>query len=397
MYDKFGHADESQIENDMGPMFGQDVFKDLFGGSAYSFFDPFSGRRQAGGTNGANNPFRRPPRNKDLRYNLEVTLEDLYTGSTKHVAIQQPNPLQPHYPLRKELEVNLTPGMMSGNSVRISGVVDSIPNCAPADVVFLLSERRHPVFTRRGCDLAMEIKISLSESVGGFRREVRCLDGKIVVIGPPRGDVLERRTGIKEVTNATDTSDGTDNLNSNATETIYETETIQLPSTIVQTGDVHVLKGKGMPKQSTSGTRQYGDLYIQYVVEMPGGHASKTNANLSAEERVDLARLLHKLEGKNDSCLESDNSIQVQYLEPASASDFGKSPLPESSHDDHLQHDDDEFQTNDVNDFFQRAFSGRSSFGNFGTGGFHYFSSGRGSGFGHGRRREESEVECNQM
>ena len=102
MYDKFGHADENELYNMGGTgMFGQDVFKDFFGGSAF-FTDPFS-RRQTG--QGGNNPFRRPPRNKDLRYNLEVTLEDLYKGTTKRVAIQQPNPLQPHFPLRKELEV----------------------------------------------------------------------------------------------------------------------------------------------------------------------------------------------------------------------------------------------------------------------------------------------------
>lgn len=373
--------------------FGQgansDVFKDFFGSSAF-FGDPFFGRRaSADHTNG--NPFRRPPRNKDLRYNLEVTLEDLYSGSTKHVAIQQPNALQPHFPLRKELEVTLTPGMMSGNSVRISGVVDSIPNCAPADVVFLLSERRHPVFTRRGCDLAMEIKISLGESVGGFTREVRCLDGKVVTIGPPKGEVLEKRVGIKKETNATVAVNETDTLDANATDAIYETETIQLPSTIIQTGDVHVLKGKGMPKLSTGGTQQYGDLYIQYVVEMPGGQTSNQKNNLSAEERVELARLLHRLEGKNSPRIESDNSTEVQYLELASASDFGKSPLPETPHDEHLHHheDDDGFHNNDINDFFQRAFAGRSSFGNFGNGGFHYFSSGRGS--------EDHKVECNQM
>ena len=103
MYDKFGHADENEMYNmgGMGTMFGQDVFKDFFGGSAF-FTESFS-RRQTG--QGGSNPFRRPPRNKDLRYNLEVTLEDLYKGTTKHVAIQQPNPLQPHLPLRKELEV----------------------------------------------------------------------------------------------------------------------------------------------------------------------------------------------------------------------------------------------------------------------------------------------------
>ncbi|KAL7510702.1 hypothetical protein ACHAXN_007581 [Cyclotella atomus] len=390
LYDKFGHADESMIDDSsaMGQMFGQDVFRDFFGSSSV-FGDPFFGRSASaagGGSAAGSNPFRRPPRNKDLRYNLEVTLEDLYTGTPKHVAIQQPNPLQPHFPLRKELEVNLTPGMMSGNSVRISGVVDSIPNCAPADVVFLLSERRHPVFTRRGSDLAMEVRISLGESLCGFRREVRCLDGNIVVIGPPKGEVLETRLEMEDASNGTAITDSSENENFIGNPTTYSTKKIQLSSTIIQTGDVHVLKGKGMPKQSTSSSKQYGDLYIQYVVEMPGSQNSKPSNVLSSGERVELARLLHKLEGKSDPCLEFNNSTEVEFLELASASDFGKSPPSDGSHDDYLQHeheDEHEFHTNDINDFFQRAFGGRSAtFGNFGNGGFHY---------------HDHEVECSQM
>lgn len=393
MYDRFGTSDEQEVHGMTGGMgmFGQDVFRDFFGGSAF-FGDPFSTRRtpssSSGGSSG--NPFRRPPRNRDLRYNLEVTLEDLYKGTTKHVAIQQPNPLQPHFPLRKELEVKLTRGMMSGNSVKISGVVDSIPNCAPADVVFLLSERRHPVYTRRGCDLAMEIKISLAESVGGFKRSIQCLDGNVVVISPPRGEIYERE---KKDANATMPILGEINSTQNTT-AINDTEVIHIPLTIIQTGDVHVFRGKGMPKRgSTHSSPQHGDLYIQYVVEMLGGQSSKQMNKLSAEERIELARLLHKLEGKDYTfpCTESDN--QVQYLEPASASNFGKSHPAENAHGDHL-HQDEQYQPNDINDFFQRAFTGRTSFGRFDGGeAFQYFSSGR----GFGNNDEDHRVECNQM
>jgi hypothetical protein len=158
---------------------------------------------------------------------------------------------------------------------------------------------------------------------------------------------------------------------------------------------VHVLKGKGMPKQCTSGSVQYGDLYIQYVVEMPGSKNSKLSNTLTSEERVELARLLHKLEGKSDPCLEFNNSSGVEFLELASASDFGKNSPSDGSHDDYLPNDHENehgFHTNDINDFFQRAFSGRSqSFGNFGSGGFHYFSS-RGGEQDHGHN-----VECSQM
>ena len=40
---------------------------------------------------------------------------------------------------------------------------------------------------------------------------------------------------------------------------------------IVRSGDVHVLKGEGMPKLARGNSRGggYGDLYVQYKVEMP--------------------------------------------------------------------------------------------------------------------------------
>lgn len=488
LYDRFGEGgvdlngvDESGRSGGGGSFFGHDVFREFFAGGgssgASAFFgtDPFLGRRSSSSSSHRHsstssstqgNPFRRPPRNRDLRYNLEVTLEDLYNGTTKHVAIQQPNPLQPHFPLRKEVEVTLSRGMDSGQSVRIAGVVDSIPNCAPADVVFLVSQRRHGVFTRRGYDLAMEVKISLGEALGGWRRRVKCLDGREIVIGPPRGVLVERELVevdesaivVEEVAVGGDASSGVNatlafveggDINATATNTtqtvtpsphqqlpLKSKEYIQLPSTVIQTGDVHVLKGRGMPKrQRTSGDgssveQQYGDLYIQYIVETPGSVSKLKTENLNDEERIELARLLCKLEGKDDPTVvvgedgmptdvsgdNSNSGEEVNYLAVASGSDFGTSHTADDhdtvDHDEHLRHDEDEEHeahfppgfrgSEDLSDFFQRAFAGRShsSFGGGGSG-FHYFSSGGGRGFGYdqgaGGNDDDHKVECNQM
>ena len=420
LYDRFG---KQGVENGgaggMGSgangnsFFGNDVFRDFFGFSSSantSGADPFSGRYRS--ESSSTNPFRRPPRNRDLRYQLEVTLEDLYSGTTKLVAIQQPNPLRPQFPIRKEVEVTLCPGMSSGESVRLAGVVDSIPDAAPADVVFLLSQRLHPVFTRRGYDLAMECKISLGEALVGFRRKILHLDGREIVIASPRAREDEKQVANQNNHNATASKDGAEE---------ETTEAIQLPPVVVKTGDVHVLKGEGMPKKRSG---DHGDLYIQYIVEMPGSTSKLQSSNLNAEERVELARLLRKLEGKgeadagNGDC--NNDNAPVHFLALSSASDFGSSV----SHDDHghdgnLRHDDDMeshaphgFRNSEgVGDFFQKAFSGRSHgfgggpFGSGSGGSFHYFSSspGGGGGFGpspffNGQQAEEDhKMECNQM
>mmetsp|Transcript_23581 Transcript_23581/g.44824 ORF Transcript_23581/g.44824 Transcript_23581/m.44824 type:complete len:440 (+) Transcript_23581:507-1826(+) len=425
-----------------------------FGGSSFFGNDAF---REFFGANPQNNPFARrtsgqqqqqQPRNRDLRYQLEVTLEELYNGATKHVAIQQPNPLRSHFPLRKEVEVALTPGMSNGQTVRLSGVVDSMPDAAPADVVFLVRERRHGTYTRRGCDLAMEVKISFGESIVGFRRGVERLDGRTIAVESPTVRRVVRReeiadapalpVGEEEVVALSANSDGNGNganSTSNASEDetpspperITKTTTLayHLPPSIIQTGDVHVLKGHGMPKRG--GHNEYGDLYLQYVVETPASSSSSSSStsskanveNLSPEERVELARLLSKLEGAEDPTRNvvraaSSNAVDdvgakeeeaVHDLEMASASDFGSSVDSQADHDD----DDDARRrmphgfgsTEDVGDFFQRAFGGRSQ--GFGGGnGFHYFSSGGGNGGGYGyhgggREEEDHKVECNQM
>ncbi|KAL7493798.1 hypothetical protein ACHAWT_002665 [Skeletonema menzelii] len=338
------------------------------------------------------------PRNRDLKYQLEVTLEDLYNGTTKHIAIQQPNPLRPHFPLRKEVEVTITRGMHSGQSVRLAGVVDSIPDAAPADVVFLMKERRHPVYTRRGSDLAMEVRLTLAEAIVGFKKKIVGLDGREIVIAK-----------------------------------------------IIQTGDVHVLKGKGMPIRGVGG-HDYGDLYVQYIVELPGGSSSSLQSsqaksqlntnNLTPHERVELARLLSKLEGKEDPTTDvikvweegESNNVNtdangesvVHRLSISSASEFGRSSFGhnDASHDDHLHEDDEEEEHHrGMHNFFHRAFhggSGRShsssgfggpfGFGGASTspgGGFRYYSSstmgGNRGGPVYGDEDGHNDVQCQQM
>ncbi|KAL7539022.1 hypothetical protein ACHAXR_008971 [Thalassiosira sp. AJA248-18] len=543
VYDRFGKegleggVDSSNTNMRGGPFgmgggtsfFGNDVFRDFFGAASSQQ------QQQQQQQQSNHNPFFRraptTPRNRDLRYQLEVTLEELYNGTTKHVAIQQPNPLRPHFPYRKEVEVQLTPGLVSGQSVRLSGVVDSIHDAAPADVIFLIRERRHPVYTRRGNDLAMEVTISFGESIVGFQRKIQGLDGREIVIRSPfvrrvvrkeelvdvpalpteddewvgggDGDdascdasVIANQATVLDNNSTANNATAIDVANNNnitdedamkttstprpttatptpaaaaAVEQITKTTTLSyhLPPSIIQTGDVHVLKGHGMPKKKHGPTShhhhhhdhdQYGDLYVQYIVEMPGQTSSSTSSsskvvnakNLSPEERVELARLLNKLEGGGSEADPTLNVIHssggssddggtagskgkesIHHLAMASASDFGRSTESDDHdlHDEHLRHDEDNHQgshnmphhgfraTEDVSEFFQRAFnggSGRSS-GGFGGpfglggggggGGFHYFSSsgsgaGGGAGFGyngHHGEEEDHKVECNQM
>ena len=467
IYDRFGMDglnDDAMDGNGGGGGGFNDVFREFFGGgmSGMGFGNQFHpGGRSS--TSSSSSSFG--PRNRDLRYQLEVSLEDLYKGTTKNIAIQQPNPLRPHFPLRKEVEVTLTRGMHSGQSVRLSGVVDSIPDAAPADVVFLIKQRRHPVYTRRGSDLAMEVHITLAEAIVGFKRKIACLDGNEIVIGSPfevmnvlteelvdaprlpdlvDNDQDDEKEGSDTSTNATSPENST-SMKEFPVQQIVKTTTTSyhLPSKIIQSGDVHVLKGKGMPIRGVGG-HDYGDLYVQYIVDLPGGASSSSSSslgssnsqlntnNLSPQERVELAKLLSKLEGKEDPTADVikvweegekkddvdaiEEKSPIHRLSVSSASQFGQSPTSniDDDNEEHLHNDDDdEGHHGGMNGFFHRAFHGNggrshaSGFGGpfgFGTstsgGGFRYYSSTSGGSRGgpvYGDDDGHNDVQCQQM
>ena len=482
VYDKFGQKglDEGlDVHSDgvrgfgmgMGNgNFGTDVFRDFFSGTGIDPFN-FAGRRHQ------QQQQQSSRRNRDLRYQLEVTLEELYNGTTKHVLIQQPNGSSYYQHHRKEVEVTLPKGMSNGQSVRLSGVVDSIKDAPPADVIFIIRERRHPIFTRRGNDLAIEVSITYAESIVGYKRTLKCLNGKeIVICNPVVAEVVkvdelidapslpklqkEGEEFVATIVNDDDSvvisnnsTNSTAVISNNATAatantTIEQVETppeqitkttttsYKLPPSIIQTGDVHVLKGYGMPIKGYQGhdSDEYGNLYIQYRVESPLSSTSSSSttktSNLSPQERVDLARLLNKLEGNTDDIakdivVSSDETItqdkddqkSVHHLVISSVSEFGRttdSSVNNHGDDEHLRHDEDYDvnmphgfrSTEDVSDFVHRAFAGRT--GPFGgtSFGFSTFTSssgggggGGGGGYGYNGHGEEEDhkVECNQM
>jgi DnaJ-class molecular chaperone len=201
-------------------------------------------------------------RNASLRYQLQVTLEDLYHGTTQIVMVTPPPSFrhqQHHQSSRrkqKKVDVHIPKGSVSGQSIVLSGEVDFNDDITPGDLIFVLSQAAHHTYTRKGHDLAMELTIDLEEAICGMQRPILHLNGEDLLVESAR--------------------------------------TAQGHPMVIQTGDVHVLKGWGMPKRNQSG--EFGDLYIQYRVEMPKANQGDM---LSGQELKDLSRLLKKIQGKN--------------------------------------------------------------------------------------------------
>merc|ERR1740129_2149593 len=225
----------------MNPM---DIFDMFFGGGGG---DPF-GRGGFGRQRG-------PRRTKNLVHQLSVSLEDMYNGTVRKLALQKnvicdgcegiggkpgavqkcpncrgtgmqvriqqlgPGMMQQIQSMcgechgegervdpklrckkcngrkvnreRKILEVSVDKGMEDGQKVTFSGEGDQEPGLEPGDIIIVLDEKAHPVFKRNGQDLIMKMEISLTEALTGLKKTIKTLDERTLVIQTVRGEVVK--------------------------------------------------------------------------------------------------------------------------------------------------------------------------------------------------------------
>lgn len=125
---------------------------------------------------------------------------------------------------RKILEVHVDPGMVDGQKIVFSGEGDQEPDYEPGDIVILLEEKEHHIFKRSRNDLIIRMQLELVEALCGFQKVIRTLDGRDLVI------------------------------------TSY-------PGSVIRHGDLKCILNEGMPTYKDPFTR--GRLIIQFVVNFP--------------------------------------------------------------------------------------------------------------------------------
>ncbi len=280
-YDRFGHAGlggaaGGQPGADFGDLgnFG-DLFNDLFG-------DVFGGRgRQGGGRRG------RGQRGADLRYNLQIDLDDVLNGCEPSLKIPKmkrcetcsgSGAAEGSKPARcgrcegtgqlffqqgffrvnrpcdvcsgageviqnpcggcrgtgrvegqQTLQVRVPPGVEDGARLRVAGEGEAgIAGGEAGDLYVVMVLRQHPLFEREGTDLQIEVPIPFVQAALGAEVEVPTLDGKVK---------------------------------------------LQIPEG-TQSGRVLRLRGKGLPPlqqrmDPAQLARMRGDLYVRVFVEVP--------------------------------------------------------------------------------------------------------------------------------
>lgn len=104
-----------------------------------------------------------------IQYDLLVSLEEIYKGGIKKYKINK-NIFMGNGQVMKEekiLNIEIKPGWKAGTKITFPKEGDKRPNIIPADIIFVLRDQPHKLFTRVDNDIEYTASISLKESICG--------------------------------------------------------------------------------------------------------------------------------------------------------------------------------------------------------------------------------------
>jgi DnaJ-class molecular chaperone len=162
-------------------------FEDL-GDASDLFADLFGRAGRAGGT------FTMP--GPDAHYRLEIDFLEAASGAKRRITL----------PDGQTLDLTIPEGVADGVVLRLKGKGGpGIGGGAPGDALVEIAVRAHPLFTRQGDDVLIELPIGLDEAVLGAKVEVPTVTGRVAVKIPKgassgqtlrlRGKGVRRSTG----------------------------------------------------------------------------------------------------------------------------------------------------------------------------------------------------------
>ncbi|XP_017266141.1 dnaJ homolog subfamily A member 1 [Kryptolebias marmoratus] len=92
---------------------------------------------------------------------------------------------------KKILEVHVDKGMKDGQKIVFHGEGDQEPGLEPGDIIIVLDQQEHPFFTRRGQDLLMSMELQLVEALCGFKKPVQTLDNRTLLVTSHPGELIK--------------------------------------------------------------------------------------------------------------------------------------------------------------------------------------------------------------
>lgn len=133
--------------------------------------------------NDSDDDFEEAKKDDTVFVDLNVSLEELYHGVTKKMKISR----KVHAGNRTKSEteiltVDVKPGWKEGTKITFNNKGDVNPGTEPADMVFVIKQKPHDVWTRDGADLVIHLDTTSNEIVNGFERTIMDICGEKVVI-----------------------------------------------------------------------------------------------------------------------------------------------------------------------------------------------------------------------
>ncbi|XP_062306023.1 dnaJ homolog subfamily B member 1a [Osmerus eperlanus] len=172
----FPHNGDNDMDiDDPFAAFGMGGMGGMGGGFQRSF------KSRPGGSCGGREKKKDPP----VVHELKVSLEEVFSGCTKKMKISRKRLNPDGYTMRSEdkiLTVDIKRGWKEGTKITFPREGDETPANIPADVVFVVKDKPHPVFRREGSDIIFSAKISLRDALCGCTVNAPTLDGRTVTV-----------------------------------------------------------------------------------------------------------------------------------------------------------------------------------------------------------------------
>ncbi len=146
----------------------EDILRGMFGGTA----------RGGRGAQFEPEDFGATEAGQDLYASLTISLTDAAKGTKTRV----------HLPTGKDIEVKIPAGIASGQQIRLKGQGWPSATGIAGDALITVNVAPHPVFTRDGADLRLDLPITLYEAVLGGKVRVPTLDGAVELAIPAGTD-----------------------------------------------------------------------------------------------------------------------------------------------------------------------------------------------------------------
>ena len=154
-----------------------DFFRTLFGGGGggggFSTDELFRTARGGRSRNA-------PAVGSDLESEVEITLPEAFKGGERQLEITDQNGRT------RKLAVKIPAGVRDGQRIRLAAQGGAGANGgAPGDLYLRVRIRPHPLFTRDGDDLRMDLPLALHEALLGAEVTVPTLKGRVSLRIPP--------------------------------------------------------------------------------------------------------------------------------------------------------------------------------------------------------------------